>query len=51
MLIYCIEKDRNDVITNLGWAYEESDNIEGERPNEYKNTSKEEFIKQSKSNK
>lgn len=50
MLIYCIEKDKNDVISNLGWAYETSDNVEGGKPNEYKNTSKEEFIKQAKSN-
>lgn len=51
MLIYCIETDKNGIITNLGWAYEESDNVEGKNPNEYNNTTKEEFIKQSKSNK
>ncbi|NPV12942.1 MAG: hypothetical protein HPY57_14315 [Ignavibacteria bacterium] len=43
-------KDKNGAISNLGWAYEESDNVEVENPNEYKNTSKEEFIKQAKSN-
>lgn len=50
MLIYCIEKDKNGSISNLGWAYETSDNVEGGKPNKYKNTSKEEFIKQAKSN-
>lgn len=50
MLIYCIEKDKNGIISNLGWTYEESDNVEGETPNVYKSTLKEEFIKQAKSN-
>lgn len=27
MLIYCIKRDENGVISNIGWTYEESDEI------------------------
>lgn len=51
MIIHCIENNKSGDISRLSWSYEESDNVKNENYNDWKNTSKEEFISKAKENK